>query len=148
MTNTKPYILKTLLTAILELKEHPEAKDCIEYVDDFLSHITNEDILKGCSVSWDDANKGFLLLWDDVLAKYNFKADIMVCKDYYHYSFIVRDRDGNYLDSGGESNEIKDWDGFSCLTGEHGHHKDKPFWRDIVDHLEEVYAEENIIGEL
>ena len=95
MQNNNSYILHTLLTAVLELKEHSEAKDCIVYVNDFLNHISNENILKGCSISWDDTNTGFLLLWDDVLPKYLFKADLLVCKDYYHYNFIIRDREGN-----------------------------------------------------
>lgn len=145
MQNNNSYILHTLLTAVLELKEHSEAKDCIVYVNDFLNHISNENILKGCSISWDDTNTGFLLLWDDVLPKYLFKADLLVCKDYYHYNFIIRDREGNYLGSDGVYNGIRDWDGFSFLTGERGHHKGKPFWMDIVDHLEEVYADENIL---
>lgn len=146
MQNNKPYILHTLLTAVLELKEHPEAKECIEYLNYFLEHISNEDILKGCSISWDDTNKGFLLLWDDILPKYLFKADLLVCNDYVHYNFVIRDRDGNYLGSDGVYEQIRDWDGFNFLTGERGHHKGQPFWRGIVDHLEEVYADESILN--
>lgn len=107
---------------VLELKENPEAKDCIEYVADLLNSISNDNILKGCSISWDDANKGFLLVRDDILPKYIFKADIIICKDYYHYSFIIRDRDGNYLGS-------SQLDNFPEHTS----------WQDITSHLEEVY---------
>ena len=115
--------LKILFNAVLELEKHPEAKDCIGYVNGFLSHISNDDILKGCSISWDDANKGYLMVWDDILPKYIFKADMLVCEDYYHYNFIIRDSDGYYLGSDGTYNRIYN----------------KPFWRDIIGHLSEVY---------
>lgn len=134
-------ILQILFNAILELKEQPEAKECIEYVNDFLNHISNENILNRCSISWDDTNKGFLLLWDDVLPNYLFKADIMICKDYYHYNFEIRDRDGNYLGSDVMSGHLslEPYYGHSWLEEGNGPHYDKPFWRNIVSHLEEVY---------
>ena len=100
MCTNNSYILQTLFKAILELKEHPEAKECIEYVNDFLNNINNEEILKQCSISWDNKNIGFLLVWDVVLPKYLFKADMIICKDYYHYHFIIRDREGKFLAMG------------------------------------------------
>lgn len=139
MNVNRSYILQTFLKAALEQKGHPEAKDCFEYVNEFLDNIYNEEILKGCSISWDDTNKGFLLVWEDILAKYLFMADLLICKDYYHYNFVIRDRDGNYLGSDGISSQIVDFDGYNWLTGENGHHKGKPFWTDIVSHLEEVF---------
>lgn len=135
-TNT----LQTLLEAVLEMREHPEAKDCIEYVCVFLNDIYNDDILRGCTISWDDTTKGFLLLWDDTLPKYLFKADILICKDYYHYNFILRDKYGNYLGSDGTFNSIDNYCGYNWLTGECDQHKGKPFWRNVINHLEEVYG--------
>ena len=139
MCTNNSYILQTLFKAIRELKEHPEAKECIEYVNDFLNNINNEEILKQCSISWDNKNIGFLLVWDVVLPKYLFKADMIICKDYYHYHFIIRDREGKYLGSDGISGEIVNFDGFDWNSGEYGYHKTKPFWTDIVGHLEEVF---------
>lgn len=59
MPNTKSYSLRTLLAAVLVLKEHPKALECIEFVNDFINNIYNDDIFRGCSVSWDDTNNGF-----------------------------------------------------------------------------------------
>lgn len=140
MNTNKSYTLQTLLKAILEMKEYPEAKECIEYVCEFLNNIYNEEILKECSISWDDTNNGFLLVWDNALPRHLFKADVLICKDYYHYNFIIRDNDGNYLDSDGVSGQIVDFDGYNWLTGEYGHHIVKPFWNNIVNHLEEVFG--------
>lgn len=141
MLNTKTYSLRALFAAVLVLKEHPKAVECIEFVNGFINNICNDDILKGCSVSRDDTNNGYVLQWDDVLPKYLFNADILVCKDYYHYNYVVRDRDGNYIESSGEYDQLNDFDSYNWLSGKVEHYKGEPFWRGIVDHLEKVYGE-------
>lgn len=140
MQNNKSYILQTFFKAVLELKEHPEAKDCVEFVDDFLDHISNENILRGCSISWDDTNKGILLLWDDTLPKYVFKAELLVSKDYANYHYDIRDIDGNYLDSSGGDTEPYLHE---RIGGENKVQCPEYFWKYIVQQMEMMYQNEN-----
>ncbi|MCF0179513.1 MAG: hypothetical protein HUJ97_04620 [Bacteroidales bacterium] len=76
---------------------------------DFIESLQNRDIVKDCQLSWDEINNGYQFLWDTQLPDKNINVDILICKDVFMYSYIIRNPDGSYIESKTGDDYYDDW---------------------------------------